>query len=72
MWRGLGRVILPQCRYVYRKLDSAMAVMKAAEQRMRRDASNPLNWARQGRVLVQRSVRSHIVVITGIGLQNPS
>ena len=59
-------------RCVYRKLDSAIAVMKAAEQRMRRDASNPLNWAREGRVLVQRSVRSHIVVIAGVGLQNPA
>jgi hypothetical protein len=46
--------------------------MKAAEKRMRRDASDPLNRAREGRVLVQRSVRSHIIVIAGIGLQNPA
>jgi hypothetical protein len=31
---------------VYRKLDSAIVVMKAAEQRMRFDASDPLNRAR--------------------------
>jgi hypothetical protein len=60
----------PGC--VYRKLDSAIEVMKAAEQRMRCDASDPLNRAREGRVLVQRTVRSHIVVIAGIGLQNPA
>jgi hypothetical protein len=36
----------------YRKLDSAIVVMKAADQRMRCDASEPLNRARQGRVLV--------------------
>ncbi len=46
--------------------------MQPAEERMRREASDPLNPAREGRVLVQRSVRSHIVVIAGIGLQNPA
>jgi hypothetical protein len=37
---------------VYRKLDSAIVMMQPAEQRMRRDASDPLNRAREGRVLV--------------------
>jgi hypothetical protein len=53
-------------------LDPAIVVMKPAEERMRLDASDPLNRAREGRVLVQRSVRSHIVVIAGIGSQNPA
>jgi hypothetical protein len=35
---------------------------------MRRDATDPLNRAREWRVFVQRSVRSQIVVIAGIGL----
>ena len=34
-------------------LDSAIVVMQSAEQSMRRDVSAPLNWAREGRVLVQ-------------------
>ena len=51
---------------VYRKLDSAIVVMKAAEQRMRCDASDPLNRTREGRVLVQRSMRSRFVVIPGV------
>jgi hypothetical protein len=46
--------------------------MQPAEERMRLDASDPLNRAREGRVLVQRSVRPHVVVIAGIGLQNPA
>ena len=46
--------------------------MQAAEERMRLDASDLLNRARVGRVLVQRPMRSHIVVIAGIGLQNPA
>ena len=52
---------------VYRKLDSAILVMQPAKQRMRCDTSDPLNRARERRVLLQRSVRSHIVVIAGIG-----
>jgi hypothetical protein len=35
--------------FVYRKLDSAIVVMQPAQQCMRRDASDPLNWAREGR-----------------------
>jgi hypothetical protein len=57
---------------VYRKLDSAIVVMQSAQQRMRCDASDPLNRAREGRVLFQRSVRSHIIVIARIRLQNPA
>jgi hypothetical protein len=37
----------------YRKLDSAIVVMESAEQRMRCDASDPQNRARERRVLVQ-------------------
>jgi hypothetical protein len=51
---------------------SHVVVMQSAEERMRRDATDPLNRAREWRVFVQRSVRSQIVVIAGIGLQNPA
>src|SRR5258708_34022126 len=37
---------------------------------MRWDASGPLNRAREWRIFVQRAVRSQIIVIAGIGLQN--
>jgi hypothetical protein len=36
--------------------------MKAAEQRMRLDVSDPLNRARVWRILVQRSMRSRFIV----------
>jgi hypothetical protein len=52
--------------------DSHVLVMQSAQQRMRCDASDPLNRAREWRIFVQRSVRSQIVVIAGIGLQNPA
>ena len=52
--------------------DSHVMVMQSAEERLRRDATDPLNRAREWHVFVQRSVRSQIVVITGIGLQNPA
>jgi hypothetical protein len=47
-----GRETCFQWRCVYRKLDSAIVVMQPAEERMRLDASDPLNRAREGRVLV--------------------
>ena len=34
------------------KLDSDVLVMKPPDQGMRHDASNPLNWARDRRILV--------------------
>src|SRR5262249_44746073 len=52
---------------VYQKLNSAIVVMKATPQTLAFDASDPLNWAREGRVLVQRTVRSHFIVKSGIG-----
>jgi hypothetical protein len=48
---GQGYRACPQT-CVYRKLVSAVVVMQAAEERMRLDASDPLNPAREGRVLV--------------------
>jgi hypothetical protein len=53
-------------------LDSHVLVMQSTENSMRPDATDPLNRAREWRVFVQRSVRSQIVVIAGISLQNPA
>jgi hypothetical protein len=44
--------------------DSDVLVMQTADQGMRRDASDPLNWTREWRILGQRPVRSYGVVIT--------
>ena len=52
--------------------DSHVVVMQSAEEHMRRDVTDALNGARERRVFVQRSVRSQIVVIAGIGLQYPA
>src|SRR5258706_16339589 len=52
--------------------DSHVVVMQSAEEWLRRDASDPLHRAREWRIFVQRAVRSQIVVIAGIGLQNPA
>jgi hypothetical protein len=52
--------------------DTQIVVMQSAEERMRRDATDPLNGAREWCIFVQRAVRSQIVVIPGIGLQNPA
>src|SRR6516164_9495100 len=53
-------------------LDSHVLVMQSTENSMRPDATDPLNRAREWRIFVQRAVRSQIVVIAGIGLQNPA
>jgi hypothetical protein len=43
--------------------DSDVLVMQSAEECMRHDTSDPLNWAHDGRIFVQRAVRSDFVVI---------
>ena len=53
-------------------LDSRVLVMQSTENSMRPDATDPLNRSREWRVFVQRPVRSQIVVIAGISLQNPA
>jgi len=47
--------------------DSDVLVMQTADQGMRHDASDPLNWAREWRILGQGAVRSRGVVIARIG-----
>ena len=51
---------------MYRKLDSAILVVKAAEDRLRRDGADALNRAMKRGVLVQRSMSSRLIIIGGI------
>ena len=51
---------------MYRKLDSAIMVVKAAEDRLRCDGSDALNRAMKRGVLVQRSMSSRLIIIGGI------
>ena len=80
---GTLRTILEACEYMaaigkerelcphWREVRELMLlVMQSIENSMRPDATDPLNRAREWRVFVQRSVRSQIVVIAGIGLQD--
>src|SRR5262249_25056980 len=47
-------------------LDSDALMMQPADQGIRHNASNPLNWARDRRILSQGAMRSRRVVITRI------
>src|SRR5258707_562605 len=50
-----------------RKSDSAVLVMKAAEDRPRRDDSEALNRARERGIFAQRAMNSRPVAISGVG-----
>jgi hypothetical protein len=45
-------------------------VMKPAEDRLRYDGNDPLNWARDRRIFVQRPVYPEAVVVMGISSQD--
>jgi len=49
-----------------------IVVMESAKDRVRFDASGALNRARDRSIFVQRPMRSDLVVIAGIGLQDPT
>ena len=51
-------------------LNPDIVVMKAAKDRVRFDASGPLNGPRDRRSFVQGTMRSDVVVITSAGSQN--
>jgi hypothetical protein len=51
---------------VYRKLNSAIMVVKAAEDRLRCDGADALNCAMKRGVLVQRSMSPQLIIIDGI------
>src|SRR5665811_1337204 len=61
--RGTG---LKSRTCVYQKLDSAIMVVKAAEDRLRCDGADALNRAMKRGVLVQRSMSPRLIIIGGI------
>jgi len=55
---------------LYRKSDSAIMVMKAAEDRRRYDAAHVLDRAIDRSVLVERPMSPQLIIIGGILRQN--
>jgi hypothetical protein len=55
---------------VYRKSDSAILVMKTAEDRLRCDDAEALNRARERGIFAQRAMNSRLVVISGVGFSS--
>ena len=51
---------------VYRKLDSAILVVKGAQNRVRRDGTDALNRAMERRVLVQGTMDPQLIIVDGI------
>ena len=56
-----GRIQIRRC--LYRKSDSAIMVMKSAEDGRRYDAAHVLDGAMDRRVLVERPMRLQLVII---------
>jgi hypothetical protein len=56
-----GRIQI--CRCLYRKSDSAIMVMKSAEDGRRYDAAHVLDGAMDRSVLVERPMRPQLVII---------
>ena len=52
------------------KLNPNVMVMKSAKDGVRFDASDPVNRARDRRIFVQGPMRSNVIVITSVGLQD--
>ena len=57
---------------LYRKLDSAIMVMKSAEDRYRCDAAHVLDRAMDRSVFAKRPMSPQLVIIGGILCQNPA
>src|SRR5674476_1432797 len=62
--RTAKQAVLATC--VYRKLDSAIMVVKTAEDRLRCDGADALNRAMKRGVLVQRLMSPRLIIIGGI------
>jgi hypothetical protein len=67
---GIIRVPLGTCRF--RKLDSCVLMVKAAKDRKCNNVSEPLDRACAGRVLPERNVSSHLIIIGGVFRKNSS
>jgi hypothetical protein len=57
---------------VYRKLDSAMSVVKPIENRSRDDGTKALDRSMNGSVLVQGAMRPRLIIIVRVGLKDPA
>src|ERR1019366_7439241 len=66
----LGLTDLVTC--VYRKLDSAILVVKATENWVGRDGTEALNRAMERRVLVQGTMDPRRIIVGGICAKNPA
>src|SRR5205809_5452693 len=64
LWRGRSTAV--------RKSDSAIMVMKAAEDRRRYDAAHVLDRAIDRSVLVERRMSPQLIIISGILRQYPA
>jgi hypothetical protein len=51
-------------------LDSCVSMVQSAEDRMRNNASEPLDWACAGRILPERNVNSYFIVIGAVFRKN--
>jgi hypothetical protein len=47
-------------------------MVKSAKDRPRRDLAEPLNWTKKRRVLSKAKMRSEIVVVGGVGPEDPA
>ena len=57
---------------VYRKLDSAILVMKPAKERLGCDEAETLNRPMERGILVQRAMNARFIIICGIPTQDPA
>jgi len=57
---------------VCRKLDSAIVVMKTAENRLGCDCSNALNSPMEGSILVQTPMGPHAIIVCDILAEDPA
>ena len=51
-------------------LDSCISMVQSAEDRMRNNVSEPLDWACAGRILPERNVNSYFIVIGAVFRKN--
>jgi len=65
-------VLQRKMRCVCRKLNSAILVMKAAENWLGCDCSNALNSPMDGTILVQTPMGPHAIIVCGVLAKDPA
>ena len=72
--RSFSTSIVGSCAIgcLYRKSDSAVMVVKSAEDRRRYDAADVLDGAMDRSVLIERPMSSQLIIVGGILRQNPA